>query len=320
MRQLISKALNRQLSRFGLHVSREATFTQLLSNSTEAERLRVRLEQIDWNYDFTQAGPHKVLEKVPDDLLAVALARHQGQPGWAMHLPKDGSTFHVGGSDKARRFQSLFHTTNQFAGWSVSHMCLSQVIRYLGWDGVKRYLEIGVAEGLSLYALITALRLVRILRKQPLAGPLFEELVLADMWGKLYGGTGRGSPDHIVSLLQSVGVDPAQVVFLNGDSKQTVPALLRQRNDTTPFDVVYVDGDHSYQGAETDLENVLPYVGKALFFDDMYHPAHCLQDRLLDLHRALVERLKEDFYCFINRQWFGFAAFIRKAVFESLAF
>jgi hypothetical protein len=50
----------------------------------------------------------------------------------------------------------------------------------------------------------------------------------------------------------------------------------------------------------------------------MYHPAHCLRDRLLDLHRSMVERLKKDFYVFTNRQWFGFAAFIRKETFDRL--
>ena len=77
--------------------------------------------------------------------------------------------------------------------------------------------------------------------------------------------------------------------------------------------MVYVDGDHSYDGARADLENVLPYVGQILLFDDMYHPAHCEADRLLELHRWLVEQLKSEFYVFLNRAVFGFAAFVRKS-------
>jgi hypothetical protein len=189
----------------------------------------------------------------------------------------------------------------------------------LGGNVPRTYLEIGVNEGLSVFALVTAIRLQRILQSsRPLPRGIFDELVLADLWGNAFGGTGRGSHQHILELLRSIDVDPARTTFLNGDSKITIPAHLSRRGKQTPFDAVYVDGDHSYAGAKTDLENVLPYVGNVLFFDDMYHPAHCLADRLLELHRSMVERLRDDFYVFVNRHWFGFAAFIRKELFDSL--
>jgi hypothetical protein len=119
-------------------------------------------------------------------------------------------------------------------------------------------------------------------------------------------------------LLQASNVDLKTVHFLDGDSKKTVPAFFKSRGTLPPIDVIYVDGDHSYNGARTDLENVLPHVGKVLFFDDMYHPAHCVKDRLLELHRTMVERLKNDYYVFINRHGFGFAIFIRRPVFDAL--
>jgi hypothetical protein len=59
-------------------------------------------------------------------------------------------------------------------------------------------------------------------------------------------------------------------------------------------------------------------VGKVLFFDDVYLPVHCVGDHLLELHRELVARLKDDFYVSLNRRGFGFAAFIRQHVVDAL--
>jgi hypothetical protein len=252
-----------------------------------------------------------------DKLLAQTLTRFKEQPGWASHLPEDPTTFHVGTSDKAARFQYEIGKTRHFGNWSASHMCLIKVIQKCGSNPPRRYLEIGVNEGLSVYALVTALRLERAVRQQNVLEPLFDELVLADIWGNQFGGTGRGSHNHVADLLRSVHVDPASVTFLDGDSKQVVPAYLHSRRTAVPFDAAYVDGDHTYHGALTDLDNVLPHCGKILFFDDMYHPAHCVRDQLLNLHRSMVNRLKKDWYCFVNRRWFGFAAFIRKDYFEA---
>jgi hypothetical protein len=182
----------------------------------------------------------------------------------------------------------------------------------------KSYLEIGVNEGLSLYAVASAIRFQCLLNLEPIDSPIFEELVLADCWGGEYGGTGRSNSDHIQEVLSSFG-EVGNVTFLNGDSKITIPQFFEQRSkEDLSFDFVYVDGDHSYEGAKADIENVLPYVGKVLFFDDMYHPLHYRKDRLLDLHRSLVRKLKDDFYIFINRHGFGISAFVRKTEFHQL--
>jgi Methyltransferase domain len=241
-------------------------------------------------------------------------------PGWALDLPDDPTTYHVGMSASAHRFQEAFGRVRETVGWCSSHVCLMQVAGLLPCSQPLRYLEIGVANGLSVLAFASGIRLYRNLRNQRMQTPLFEELVLADSWGNQYGGTGRESHAHVSDLLVSLNVDSTRVTFLDGDSKVTVPSHLRTRPAGRPFDAVYVDGDHSFEGARADLENVLPQVGQALFFDDMYHPAHCNSDRLLDLHRSLVERLQDDFYVFINRAWFGFAAFIRKSTLEAAGF
>lgn len=266
----------------------------------------------EWVYSMTS-------NVLTDQFLNAAIAQANAQIGWAADLPDDPTTFFVGASETAFQFQQAIAKIDTFGGWAASHMCMMETMFRLHDQLPCRYLEIGVNEGYSLLAMITSLRLQRLLfNPREILAPLFDELVLADVWGRQYGGTGRGSHRHIENVLRSNSVDLGNVRFLDGDSKKTIPAFLASRMSTTPFDVIYVDGDHSYSGAKTDLENVLPHVGKVLFFDDMYHPAHCVKDRLLELHRMMVERLKNEYYAFLNRRGFGFAVFIRRHVFDAL--
>ena len=238
---------------------------------------------------------------------------------WALSLPEDKGTFNILGSSYAFKFQEEFSKINHFAGYSSSHMSLLSIISLFKTDLPESYLEIGVNEGLSVYTLLSGISFQRLLNDLPHnSKPILNELVLADSWGNDYGGTGRASPKHIESLLSSVN-KIGNVTFLNGDSKETIPHYFKGKSrEKNLFDFIYVDGDHSFEGANTDIENVLPYVGKVLLFDDMYHPAHYKKDNLLNLHKHYVKKLKNDFYIFINRHGYGFSAFIRKTVFDNL--
>ncbi len=115
------------------------------------------------------------------------------------------------------------------------------------------YLEIGVQEGGSLAAVLES-----------------DNIQLAvgiDNWGTESGGTGRGNPDH---LAQRLAGHEHRYLVITGDSEIVVPGLRH------PFDVIFVDGDHSPEGCLADLENVLPLLKKdgLLVVDDMDHPVH----------------------------------------------
>ena len=122
--------------------------------------------------------------------------------------------------------------------------------------GVRRYLEVGCREGDSLRQIVAN-------------SALIARVVVCDMWGPMYGGTGRGGHDHIDAMLNGFAYTGDRL-FLDGDSKELVPTLREQ------FDLVLVDGDHSPAGALADLTNCWPLVepGGQLVFHDVCHPAH----------------------------------------------
>lgn len=115
------------------------------------------------------------------------------------------------------------------------------------------YLEIGVQEGYSLQS---------VLRNEHV-----RLAVGVDTWGDGYGGTGRGSPDHVAQLL---GEDMRRVVLVTGDSKVILPGLCHR------FDMVFIDGDHSEEGCLADLNNCqhLLKPSTLVLVDDLKHPTH----------------------------------------------
>ena len=126
---------------------------------------------------------------------------------------------------------------------------------------VRHYLEIGTREGDSLRVVVEN------------SIDTLESVWCADMWGSDYGGSGRGSHWHIEKLLDLMGYEGRRA-FLNGNSRDTIPALMPEKAEA--FDLILVDGDHSYEGGMADLENVWPLLrpGGCVVFHDISHPAH----------------------------------------------
>lgn len=119
----------------------------------------------------------------------------------------------------------------------------------------RAYFEIGCREGGSLIKMLAF-------------APQLETIVVSDTWGDAYGGTGRGNCKHIVELLGKLNYK-GFFLALSGDSKELVPHLSAQ------FDMILVDGDHSAEGASTDIKNVWPLLrsGGLLVVDDIVlHP------------------------------------------------
>lgn len=111
------------------------------------------------------------------------------------------------------------------------------------------YLEIGVREGGSLQVVLES--------------PSIQKITLCDDWGSDYGGTGRGSPDHIVNLLDKLTYK-GQVQILSGRSQEMIPTIDQS------FDLTMVDGSHSYDDALSDLCNTWPLTNKYMVVHDAF--------------------------------------------------
>ena len=155
---------------------------------------------------------------------------------------------------------------------------------WVSWDAlrslenVETYLEIGTREGSSLYNVVIA------------NSDSLKEIHIVDTWESEYGGSGRGSHDHIDELLREMNYSGA-VVFHDGSSHDILPSLELENH----FDAIYVDGDHSYEGGLNDLNNVLPLVkpGGLILFDDIAHPSHLdledAFDKFVELNESSLE-------------------------------
>lgn len=139
---------------------------------------------------------------------------------------------------------------------------------------VRSYLEIGTRDGGSLRVVVEN-------------SPDLSHVVCSDTWGGEWGGTARGTHDHVDRMLCEL-LYTGEVLYLDGDSKATIPALTGQ------FDLILVDGDHSYEGGMADLANVWPLCrsGGCIAFHDITHPEHpyllTAFDEFVEQHRHTI--------------------------------
>lgn len=126
----------------------------------------------------------------------------------------------------------------------------------------KNYLEIGTRRGHSLCLAACS-------------APARFEAYSFDLWTPEYAGEPNPGPDLVGKELAKFGFQGTFNAF-QGDSRKTVPEFFANPNHPQYFDVIYVDGDHTDEGALIDLENTIPHLapGGFLLFDDITHPQH----------------------------------------------
>jgi hypothetical protein len=141
---------------------------------------------------------------------------------------------------------------------------------------ITSLLEIGVCDGFFLEYLITE-------------NPDLSEFVLCDTWRDTYGGSNRGSHDHIVSLFEKLRREMTGVTFLDGDSRSLLPAYFESFPGEV-FDICIVDGDHSGDGMWRDLVNTVDHANVVIVHDIRHHGYLYLKDVFYAFYETVRER------------------------------
>lgn len=175
--------------------------------------------------------------------------------------------------------------------WSMLHA-------YAVLVGPERYLEIGTRRGHSLAAVCAGCLTT---------GRIDLDVVSCDLWIKNYAGTDNPGPQYVASQMKKLG-HTRTIRFLSGSTRETLPELFSDPSEW--FDLATVDGDHSRDGARSDLEHVVPRINKGgmIAFDDISHPQHKYLGEVWDV----VMRFHREFETYTNpRNHTGIAAAIR---------
>ncbi len=130
--------------------------------------------------------------------------------------------------------------------------CISKLIKPIN------YLEIGVRRGRSLAVVA--------------AGNSKCSLFGFDMWVENYAGIKNDGEEFVKNELIKIG-HTGSCKLINGDSHKTVKEFFENNPDLF-FELITVDGDHTFYGAAQDLIDVLPRlaIGGILVFDDISNP------------------------------------------------
>jgi len=158
----------------------------------------------------------------------------------------------------------------------------------------KLYLEIGVREGASLVAVLGADTDNRI-----------RQITMIDPWTAEFGGTGRGSHDHIDYLLDRLKYDGART-YHDTYSKLALPEVKGK------FDMVLVDGNHSAEMAKHDIFESWKYLspGGIMVVDDVTHPEHAY---IQDIVMEFIEMKRDEAVLLWLRTEYAGCAVIQKA-------
>jgi len=130
--------------------------------------------------------------------------------------------------------------------------CISKLIK------PNNYLEIGVRKGRSLAAVAVP---------SPNCS-----LFGFDMWVENYAGMNNEGEDYVKNELLKIG-HKGSCKLINGDSHKIINTFFAE-NPNLFFELITVDGDHTFYGAAQDLIDTLPRlaIGGILVFDDIVNP------------------------------------------------
>jgi predicted O-methyltransferase YrrM/SAM-dependent methyltransferase len=172
----------------------------------------------------------------------------------------------------------------------------------------RNYLEVGVRRGRSM---------VQVAVESP-----FTQIYGFDLWIPGYGSdeslgisSENPGPEFILSELERLGVKHLPLLT-RGDSHITLPHFFSDPSNPQLFDMITIDGDHSYEGAKLDLEQAFAHLapGGVIIFDDIYHKAH---PELCGLWHEFQERYPD--FIFVEDRYLTGTGFAIKPPFDRIS-
>jgi len=146
------------------------------------------------------------------------------------------------------------------------------LVSFLNWYSYlfkpESYFEIGVRRGRSMCQVVSSSPDTKIIGM--------------DLWIKDYSTipekgifTENPGPEFVQSELDKFGVNN-KPRFIKGDTRIELAKYFADKNNPQEFDLIVVDGDHTYNGAKSDLTQTFEHLkdGGVLVFDDITHPSH----------------------------------------------
>jgi len=123
------------------------------------------------------------------------------------------------------------------------------LVRMAGEFDCRSYLEIGSLKGESLLAM----------------GSIMERVVSIDLPSR--GKSGRENHRKLHAVGERLNRSGTHANLISGSSRD--PKVIAAANGK--YDLVFIDGDHSYAGVEADFVNFLPMASKLIAFHDVCH-------------------------------------------------
>ena len=139
------------------------------------------------------------------------------------------------------------------------------ILSFLNWYAhdfqPKNYLEVGVRRGRSM--------------AQVLVNSPETEAYGFDMWIPGYAAEDNPGPEFAIAEMEKLGARKPPTLIV-GNSHETLPSFFSNPDNPQEFDLINIDGDHSYAGAKMDLDIAFAHLapGGVLVFDDISHHAH----------------------------------------------